>query len=89
MKVVSGAANFHRNGDINEPAGRSAFEFTGKEVAEALLKLVKETSNPACDVCRVYVKCPECKKCFKVNCLECKNFIKDDDLTVTLVVNFY
>ena len=79
MKVISAAANFHCNGDDHEPKGRATFEFSGKEVAEALLKCVEDTIKKSnIDACKAYVVCPECNKNIGV-----------DELKVSLVVNFY
>ena len=73
MKVISGAANYHRR-DWSEPAGRSTFEFSGKEVADLLLKQI---DKPGAAVNKILVRCPDGKH------------IKVDELNVALVVDFY
>ena len=74
MKTTSVAVNFHRS-DWHEPSARATFQFSGKEVVEALLKQIEKTNI---DAHNAYVHCPECGKNIGV-----------DELKVSLVVNFY
>jgi hypothetical protein len=73
MKVTSVAANFHCC-DWHEPRGRATFEFSGKEVADVLLKQIDKTGT---DVSNIFVHCP------------CGKSIGVDELKVSIVVNFY
>ena len=74
MRATSVAVNFHRQ-DWNEPIARATFEFSGKEVADALLKQIEKTNI---DAHNVFVDCPTCGKSIGV-----------DELKVSIVVNFY
>jgi hypothetical protein len=73
MEITNVACNYHWNG--HDPVMRMTYEFSGKEVAEALLKQI---NRPNIDAFNAFVVCPKCD-----------SHIEIEELKVKLVVNLY